>query len=101
MEYLKPEAVFYSRGPNSHVVITQRVLSDLQRDREKLKYLQQGFLGKKFSSKVSDLMKTYLVVALSSVPTLAIKAAAYFIPIGVSAFLLDHEILPSGVEYIY
>ena len=86
--------------PNSHVIITRSKLVELQNDQTKVKSLQRGFSGKRFTKKASELMKTYLVVALASVPGLAIKAAAYLIPMIVSAFLVDHDLIPEKDDYV-
>jgi hypothetical protein len=87
---------FLIRLPNSHCVMLKREQTRLLAAEKKLKSLQKGFAPKRTvqrCSSPSDVMSQYLTMALTSVPALAIKAAAYLIPLIVTAFLCDHDII--------
>lgn len=79
--------------PNTHMLITKTEFSKLKQAQEQVKRVQQGFNKKRFTKMASPLMKGVLAIALASVPGLGLHSAAYFIPLVVHAFLVDHGVI--------
>ena len=78
--------------PKTHAVVPKAHLKRLQNKEKKLTDLEKQFKRKRFPD-VSMGTKTTIAMALVSVPALALKAAQYFIPSIVAAFLLESKIL--------
>ena len=78
--------------PKTHAVVPKAHLKRLQNKEKKLNDLEKQFKRKRFPD-VCMSTKTTIAMALVSVPALALKAAQYFIPSIVAAFLLESGIL--------
>ena len=78
--------------PKTHAIVPKAHLKRLQNKERKLIELEKQFKRKRFAD-VAMSTKTTIAMALVSVPALALKAAQYFIPSIVGAFLLESGIL--------
>ena len=80
------------------MLITKTEYSKLKQAQEQVNGIKQGFNQKRFTKMASPLMKAILAIALASVPGLGLHSAAYFIPLVVHAFLVDHGIINEEEE---
>ena len=73
--------------PSSHTIINDSYFKALKKDRERLKQLQDNTKLERFAKNACSTLKSCLAIALAAVPAFALSAAAYVIPLLVTAFL--------------
>jgi hypothetical protein len=88
---------FHIEVPITHKIIHDSYLTKLKNDSAKLARLKKQSKTQRFVNGTETLC-LFLATALSAVPALALGAASYFIPLVVTAFLHQYQLLATVEE---
>ena len=79
--------------PVSHTIVHGTTLTKLKQDREKLERMKEATKMKRFTKNPLESIRPYLATALAAVPSFAITAAGFIIPLFVACFLTHYGLI--------